>query len=149
MNNPTIDRLIQEIESVLAKDGVQLTRRGRHELRQSLNDEIGEALGEIHEDSTSLVAAAKALINYGNAETGEGPFSKYGVQRVAQTIRRLREERMKTSLCQVWPFCVSVAKEDGIVVVWNSADPNRNAVYFSNEEWDAFIEKIERGQANI
>lgn len=149
MNHPTINRLIEEIESVLAKDGVQLTRRGRNELSQSLNTELGDVLTDperetYNADPTELVNAARALVNYGDNETGEGPFSRYGVQRVAQTIARLRDEQRKTGVCQVWPFCVSVAKKDGIVAVWNSADPNRNAVYFSNEEWEAFIEKMRR-----
>lgn len=47
------------------------------------------------------------------------------------------------------PVCVEVAMKPEGVAVRNSQDPSKNTVFFSREEWGAFIEGVKDNEFNL
>lgn len=45
-----------------------------------------------------------------------------------------------------YPCCVEVAHRDGVVAVRNSTDSTKNTVFFTKQEWDAFLGGARKGE---
>ena len=56
----------------------------------------------------------------------------------------------KSSLSGIWVpgtgNCVEVAQRDGVVAVRNSKDPQKSMVFFTADEWNAFVGGVKQGE---
>lgn len=59
------------------------------------------------------------------------------------------QEFVKSSACGWAGSCVGVAMKNGVIAVTNTTDPKRKTVFFTSEEWAAFIAGAKNGEFDV
>ncbi len=61
---------------------------------------------------------------------------------------RFEDSEFKKVSCET-NRCVEVAHRDGVVAVRSTTDPAKDTVYFTREEWSAFIAGVKNSEFDL